>query len=324
MPNKNDYLDGLYIAPILALYGQAPMFLLFDLDPHMLLLSYVLLSVLIYVYWIFNIRLIDRRRPNTQRYLISYATAFVVHGGILLVIPFQTNELKAGFSFAYPLISTVGLSTIVLIILDARILKTQRNSIAHELNEIKFQKLEAENRLLLQQLQPHFLFNALSTLKSLIVEEPDKAANYTLQLSSFLKYSIAVGEKETVKLGEELAFTKNYLDLQQTRFGDALKVTVALEDRLMNLELPIFTLQTLAENSIKHTAFNQTRPLFLKIYNDASFIYVENNHQPKAIQLESGTGLKNLKERYYFFSGTRIEVQQSEQYFLVKIPIFTK
>jgi two-component system, LytTR family, sensor kinase len=104
---------------------------------------------------------------------------------------------------------------------------------------LKLANLEAQKQTLMQQLQPHFLFNALNTLKSLISASPNDAEDYTMKLSDFLRYSIQAKNNDVISLEDELQFTHDYVNLQKVRFGSALRVQIEIESELMQKKVPV-------------------------------------------------------------------------------------
>ena len=173
--------------------------------------------------------------------------------------------------------------------------------------------------MLLQQLQPHFLFNALSTLKSLISENPTKAEDYTVRLSEFLRYSIQAKNNEVVLLADSIKFTEDYVELQKVRFGDSFDCKIDIPEVELQKKVPIYAVQTLVENAIKHNAFNDKYPLFIQILMDGRRLKVINNLIPKKVKTNSGTGLENLNQRYQMIGNVEIEVIKTEQHFMVFI-----
>jgi two-component system LytT family sensor kinase len=179
--------------------------------------------------------------------------------------------------------------------------------------------LEAQRLMLLQQLQPHFIFNALSTLKSLISEDPSKAEDYTVRLSEFLRYSFQSKNNELVLLADSIKFTEDYVELQKVRFGDSFDCKIDIPEIELQKKVPIYAVQTLVENAIKHNAFNDKNPLFIQILMDGGRLKVINNLIPKKDKTNSGTGLENLNQRYKILANLEIEVNITEDSFIVFI-----
>ena len=187
-------------------------------------------------------------------------------------------------------------------------------------------KSEAVSQLLLQQIQPHFLFNALATVKSLIHKKPDEAADYVVKLSNFLRASMSSVNSASASMAKELEFCLGYLELQKVRLGDALFYTIKIDDDLKrNSHLPVFALQSLVENAIKHNSFSELQPLHIEINEENGYITVKNDYRPHNEKAHSlGSGLLNLSERYKGLSGEEISIGQDESFFYVRLKLLKK
>lgn len=193
-----------------------------------------------------------------------------------------------------------------------------------ENSRLKVKNLEAANERLKQQIHPHFLFNSLSTLKSLIATSPASAEDYLVKLSGFLRNSIASNTLHTKTIAAELEACMDYLDMQKIRFGKALIVEVDIPPEQQSAcWLPAFSLQILAENAIKHNALTIEAPLHISITLQQNIITVSNNIQPKPVTEQSaGTGLANLNERFNILSGEGITIQKTDSTFTVRLKVF--
>lgn len=196
-----------------------------------------------------------------------------------------------------------------------------------ELEVVRLQSanMETTNQLLKQQIQPHFLFNALNTLKSLIKKQPDVAENYLIQLSDFLRASISGHRTDVVSIGEELKLCRNYMDMQKIRFGETLQYFVDVPDSyLENYSIPFFSLQPLLENAIKHNELTRQYPLLIHIYVEKDRIVVKNNLRlKKNVETSTGNGLTNLRERYRILHQEEIYISQTESDFMVSLKLIS-
>ncbi|MEO1434352.1 MAG: histidine kinase, partial [Bacteroidota bacterium] len=190
------------------------------------------------------------------------------------------------------------------LIIDVVVSKSRQTRLKMENMELELNHLMAKEAQLRNQLHPHFLFNALFTLK-LLMDNPNKrqqADYYLNRLSSFLRNSIRHGSHDTITTAAELDFCLGYLELQKVRFGDALDFKVEVSDKLLNqTNIPIFSLQLLVENAIKHNAFSKESPLEIRIEEFGEHqLQISNNLQPKQVipNDSSGLGLTNLKNRF--------------------------
>jgi LytS/YehU family sensor histidine kinase len=240
-----------------------------------------------------------------------------------LLPQFPDQQNISDFLF-YSILSTVAINTIILIIINSELLKRNKDLAEFEIQNLKVANLEAQKQVLLQQLQPHFLFNALSTLKSLINENPEKAEEYSIHLSEFLRYSVHANQNDLVKLERECEFTKDFLNLQQVRFGNALQWTINIDQSEYQKFIPVLSLQTVVENAIKHNAFTEKKPLNISIVSTDSKLIVRNDKSSKPISIKSGIGLKNLSERYNFFTNNGLEIEEDEDSFTVHLKLIEK
>ncbi len=315
---------SLYTSPILAAYGIAPILLLQSIDVLQFLTAFSLLSLLIVLFWRINIELLNINKPKEYRYLFSYLSTIFIHSFIIFILPKSSAELSPADFILYSLASTFALNTIILIIINSELLRESKNLADYEIQSLKVANLEAQRQALIQQLQPHFLFNALSVLKSLIHDNPEKAEEYTLSLSEFLRYSVHSNQNDIISLEKEWQFTLDYLHLQKVRFGNALKWECNFSDSDKAKFLPVLALQTLVENAIKHNSFTEQKPLLISIGTHDKMIYVKNKKSPKKLLLKSGIGLSNLKTRYQLIVDGGIEVIESDEEFVVRLKLIEK
>ncbi len=191
-----------------------------------------------------------------------------------------------------------------------------------ENSRLKMKSMEASYLQLKQQVHPHFLFNALNTLKSLIRKQPDQAEIYLKRLSDFLRVSVTTNDDKLNKLSNELKFCIDYLELQKIRFGRALQFSISIPEDIQSGYVPGFSIQQLIENAIKHNALTVEHPLLIELKYEDGYVQVSNNKQKKTLDGKtSGTGLINLAERYKIISGDEIIIKEDEEYFSVSIKI---
>ncbi len=179
---------------------------------------------------------------------------------------------------------------------------------------IKFESLKA-------QLDPHFLFNNLNVLASLIGENPEKAEEFTLKLSDIYQYVLAQKDKNLVPLKDEITFAENYLDLLKMRFEDGLNYSLPQQIDT-DAQIPPLSLQLLLENAIKHNKISAENPLKIAISIKSGQLIVKNNLNLKEPNSKSyKIGLKNLKERYKLLNSP-VEITQNQDSFIVNLPTF--
>jgi sensor histidine kinase YesM len=175
------------------------------------------------------------------------------------------------------------------------------------------------------QLDPHFLFNSLNVLTSLIEENPGSAQKFTTSLSKVYRYVLEQKNKELVTVDEELNFARTYMSLLKMRFEDS--IIFEIPEKASNPESKVvpLSLQLLLENAVKHNMVTSSKPLHIKIYEDGNYLVVMNNLQPKQIvKKSSGVGLDNIKQRYNLLSDKKVVINQRDKDFAVGIPMLTK
>ncbi len=201
----------------------------------------------------------------------------------------------------------------------------------YQKNKLKEQKViagtaSAKFDALKNQLDPHFLFNSLNVLTSLIDENPESAQKFTTSLSKVYRYVLEQKNKDLVTVDEELDFARTYMTLVKMRFEDS--IVFEIPDRASNPESKVvpLSLQLLLENAVKHNMVTSSKPLHIKIYEDTQGnLVVENNLQPKQIvKKSSGVGLENIKQRYHLLTNKKVTINEQAGRFAVAIPMLTK
>lgn len=175
------------------------------------------------------------------------------------------------------------------------------------------------------QIDPHFLFNSLNVLSSLIEENPDNAQRFTTSLSKVYRYVLEQKDKELVSVDEELAFAKTYMNLLKMRFENSL--FYELPTMVINPEAKVvpLSLQLLLENTVKHNVVSEQKPLHIRIFIEGDYLVVENDYQKKEVlQERQGVGLHNIINRYRIITNRKVRIEQNEKVFAVKIPVLTK
>ena len=202
-----------------------------------------------------------------------------------------------------------------------------KNSTKKEVVEQKLiaKSANAQFESLKNQLDPHFLFNSLNVLDSLIEENPVQAQRFTNSMSKIYRYVLEQKDKELVSVEEEIDFAKTYCELLKTRFEDAITFdfNISEEDK-KGFVVPL-SLQLLLENSIKHNFATSSKPLNIKIFTEKGNLIIENNLQTRELpNTSTGVGLANIVSRYNLLTERNVFVEKSEAFFRVKLPILTE
>jgi sensor histidine kinase YesM len=192
----------------------------------------------------------------------------------------------------------------------------------HFSKSIRLEKdnIQAKYETLRTQINPHFLFNSLNSLTTL-VEDNDKAVEYIGNLSEFFRYMLSSRDKELVLVREEISLLERYISLQKSRFTNTLEIDVEVPESYYHYAIPPLVVQMLVENSIKHNVISRDRPLQVTIRAVEDTIVVENNLQRKPGVSSTGQGLKNIRERYRLFTTREIAVTETSSIFRVSIPL---
>ncbi len=199
----------------------------------------------------------------------------------------------------------------------------QKQSVQIENEILRSEALQSQFESLKNQLSPHFLFNSLTALKTLINEPPDLAQGYVNNLSKTLRYTLQSNEKQLVSLREELDFTESYLYLIRLRFDTNLSVSINTNDKYFSYRLPPLTIQTLVENAVKHNEVSKRKPLSINIQTtEDGYLEVSNNIQEKITREEgTGIGLTNLSKQFRLLLRKDILITSENNVFRVKIPL---
>lgn len=187
--------------------------------------------------------------------------------------------------------------------------------------ELKRAHLALQYQSLKDQVRPHFLFNSLSSLATLINTDAEKATRFVHKLADVYRYVLEQRENELVPLKEELKFVEDYIYLQKIRFGENLQVNHSLDLDQSRMVIPL-SLQLLVENAIKHNEVSEEHPLHIEILStDQGHVIIKNNLRKKEVTEKSlGMGLENLRKQVAFFSEDLLLIQEEAGSFIVRIP----
>lgn len=342
MPYKKIIRLALITSPLFGLFGATPALVIGPMDLSRIPVGLILVTTVTLIFWTINILLLRASQSfvplkiNWVRYLVSVVSAGLIVTLIattLASLGLQPMEIPKDIPLPsamnpkrvilFPLIQAESINIITIILIEMVLLQDEKLMIQNENNLLRVANLEAKHDHLKQQLHPHFLFNSLSTLRSLIMRSPEQAAEYLERLSEILRFSINTNTQTLVPLKEELELCTNYLLMQQVRFGNALNYHIDIPV-LMQSEsrLPVYSIQLLVENAIKHNILTNEKPLHIYISgrHEQQTITVTNNLQPKINQEETnGMGLANLSARYKLLGCANIGISKAKNEFSVTI-----
>ncbi len=290
--------------------------------------AFIALTFSLYV-WYFNLYKLPKFSVQSistyffyRRLAVSMMIGFVVMAALVsvhhLAFPkYRFSSMMMMYQFRGVLIN---LTIYTFLYLLYQVNNTQQ--IRFELEKIKADNLNAQYELLKQQINPHFLFNSLNTLKSMVDIGDPQAGEFVVRLSDFYRYTLDNRKLDLIPLKKELSTLKAYFFLLTSRFESGIDFSIEMDEATSGCYIPPFTLQLLAENCIKHNVVSAFSPLRIKLYCRDGFIIMENNFQPKNVPQESaGIGLENIRQRYRHFIEKEVAVLQAGNKFIVKLPI---
>lgn len=254
------------------------------------------------------------------------STVFLVLDPIICI--FLKNDPSQTYSNSIGgLSASLFSSMLVITIYEAVYFMKRYMRSAAETEQLKREMVQSQLETLKNQVNPHFLFNSLNTLVSIIPDDKDVAVEFVRKLSKVYRYILEIKDRELITLQEELDFLNSYIFLQKIRFGDNLVIKLNIPEHLMEHQVVPLSLQMLLENAMKHNIVSTEKPLHIdvSIGKDDQTIVVRNNLQLKQQVMDStGTGLKNISHRYLFASGREVETIVSTSAFMVALPLIDK
>jgi sensor histidine kinase YesM len=323
--------------PLLALLGQWTMYGYTNVPyPNDWKIPFFFVLGGVLVWEVNRIGIIRSRRKfpelaQTRQRVLFQLTWFII--GAFLVRVAQTyfyyvftvwdyvDYTKAGPYLYNTLVAFAGTIQFAMIFEGIYLYKRWRVSYKETL-ELKKANLQSQLDSLKAQINPHFLFNSLNSISSLIQSDPAKAEEFIDELSSVYRYLLRENNRELCTLGEEIKFIRAYFSLLKTRHGDGINLNIDIPTPILCRLLPPLTLQLLFENAVKHNIVSASKPLIINIFAQGSLLYVENNLQKKRISVASNkVGLSNIMTKYELLNQPAVSVFQDEHKFQVTLPL---
>ncbi|MBK8601115.1 MAG: histidine kinase [Flavobacterium sp.] len=272
-------------------------------------------------------------RFDKKRIVVGFLSSFLISITIIFLLRVFEDVLIEGSTFkafiAKESASNYLVATIITFIVTLAFHAFYFYKAYNE-NRVNEQKViagtaNAKFESLKNQIDPHFLFNSLNVLSSLIEENPENAQRFTTSLSKIYRYVLEQKDKELVTLEEELSFAKTYMNLLKMRFENSISYELPDNFDFPEAKVVPLSLQLLLENTIKHNVVSEQKPLHIKIYIEDNYLIVENNLQKKEVlQDRKGVGLQNIVDRYALISERKVLIDENVNCFKIKIPILTK
>ena len=325
-PIRKQLRVAAYSSPAISALIITPMFVLIKMPFEQYPLAWAFGTGIVFLAWLINIG-IYVLAGQRWRYAVSVFLGLLLILGLVHTFYFHAQDHHFGTwvsNIHFHVIIFLAVDMVILILQDLVVSREKNAAMELENSQLRLRNAEAMNQQLMQQIQPHFLFNSLSTLKSLIAVSPDQAGEYLVRLSGFLRASLGSAGSGVVKVGREMELCIDYLEMQRMRFGEALQYGVDVPPDVQDSRfVPVFSLQLLIENAIKHNVLTRERPLTIRIVYREGVIDVINNLQKREDAVESaGMGLANLRERYRALTGDPVRVWVDAGQFSVSINVF--
>jgi LytS/YehU family sensor histidine kinase len=271
---------------------------------------------------------------QTSRRLFYMITCFVCFSGLLLVTIFNVYELfpsfhysfnEKGFIWAYVGMAIMNIFLTLVIEGIARYQNWRDN--LKETEQIKKAFTQSQLLGLKSQVNPHFLFNSLNTLSSLIAEDETEAEMFLNEMSKVYRYMLRGDDEQLVPLQTELKFIGSYIHLLNKRYGQSLQVKTTIHDDDKDKLLPPLSLQVLIENAFTQNSMSKTEPLLITICSKGeNEVLIRNNRKPKMVSnaIDFEAGLDNLVTKYRLLNAANVVIKDDEKSRTVFLPLIEK
>lgn len=280
------------------------------------------------VMWYFNIYMLSRdggkRRKNISYFKLVYSLLFgmVIMLGLAYIQQFILSHVHFGPVMLMIEVRGILINLVFYMFLNLLQQNYENQYVNLELERIKNDNLGAQYELLKQQINPHFLFNSLTTLKAMVETGDRQSVDFILKLSNFYRYTLESRKLDLIPVRQEMKILNAFLFLQKARFAEGFTFSSDLGEKVMNTLIPPFTLQLLVENCIKHNVVSLSKPLQIRVFQQDEYIVVENEIQLKKDTSDSlGVGLKNIELRYSHLTEIKVEIVKDERVFKIKLPL---
>jgi two-component system, LytTR family, sensor kinase len=318
-----------YSLPWVALSEQARMAGTLDGDVGVRV-AYLFITVLITSIFFFQYNLFWKSRlrilkSTTLRHALNMLINFfmvVVACVIIMIISSRFFDISVGRGyFIFYFFRNAGIDLIVILVTYVLELVAKSRADKIKVLTLQSQNSEAELAALRSQIDPHFLFNSLTSLSGLIRANSREALAFVNHLTETFRYILEKKEHKLVTVEEELHFLQSYVFMMEKRFVDGFHVIIKIKQTLYNRNIPQFALQIALENAIKHNMVSVKNRLTIEIFDSENSIVVRNNLQKKKAISGYGIGLENLSKRYRIISSQNIEIKKSECHFEIHLPL---
>ncbi|GAB4022802.1 histidine kinase [Spirosoma migulaei] len=279
--------------------------------------------------WYVNMYALSQRPKKSPKQTISYPqliSSLLVGIVLMFVLALVQQLILSNIDFGPVMLMVEVRGILINLVFYMFLHLLQQNyenqQVKMELERIRNDHLGAQYELLKQQVNPHFLFNSLNTLKAMVESEEKEAVEFILKLSNFYRYTLESRKQDLIHVADELEILDAYLFLQKARFEGGFTFSNTLSYESLNTLVPPFTLQLLVENCIKHNVVSLDKPLHIRLYQEDNRIVLENPIQGKTGDANSmGVGLKNINLRYTHLLDQPIGIHNDGYTFQIKLPL---
>ncbi|MBL7729413.1 MAG: histidine kinase [Dinghuibacter sp.] len=263
----------------------------------------------------------NRRRLIESVALTTLSTFFIL--GVVIWLNEKPSAGRVHIAIISLLVSSLILACFFMGIFEAIYYFNKLNLVEKEKKELERINLQGQFDSLKGQVNPHFLFNSLNSLRQLVLKDPQKAAHYVEEMSDVYRYLLRNNDGELTALRNELGFIQSYCHLLKTRFDEGLQVQFNVPDRWLSWQLPPLTLQMLIENCVKHNIISISQPLHINVtVNEKGQLLVSNNLQKKLNSVPSEkVGLANIITKYRYLGYPDVAVTETNTEFVVSLPL---
>lgn len=290
----------------------------------------VIVGYLIYSSSLFLDKILPWKKHVETRLLLGIITlfslSFLLISSVIYLFDYFTNDSLNFMAVFQPMLIKLAIVLFILILIFEIIyfaLYSYYSYTTLQIETVKQERKQIELQLnaLKSQLSPHFLFNSLNTISSLVYKEKSRAQTFIRKLANMYQYTLRSYSEKLITLKEELDFVNSYLYLLETRFENKLTCTISVSDSLLESKVPPLAIQMLIENAVKHNQKDEKKPLHIVIRSTKKYIIVENNITEKPTNVTSfKIGLKNINARYLLLHTEGIVISNGQN-FSVKIPV---
>ncbi len=303
---------------------------------------YITAFLFFMVTWEYNDRLIKEQMKPGRKGLNLKTSAIVFGKTMLFLVPLTTGVYYLAL---FPLKETIGIICedpvteflgnifrawlLAVAVIFANLFYfslKQKEALTQQMDDLRREMMASQYATLKNQISPHFLFNSLNTLTSLMYEDRDLASDFVTRLASSYRYILDNREHDLVPLQKELAFLDAFIFMMKVRHKEAVQIALNINTNREMHVIPTLSLQMLVENALKHNVYSKEKPLKIvisSIQDDA--LAIRNNLQKRELkEASTNVGIRNIKKRYAFYTNKQVLVREEQEFFEVIIPLLNE